>query len=165
VSLQQATAEAQKALALGVKGSPGWYLAIAAAENSDADLILDALATIPKNYFDDQGAHWRSVVLLELEAQARCQQGAFGRVGELVGRLNYEYKKDYDEGAFYIPRPRRLTEMLYADRSWWPVLAHLLSGLDLEWWVDSGRLQDYAGVLREFGEPSPGAVNTASETG
>lgn len=145
--LDEATDAALEAQALGADGSVGWYLAIAAAENADAELVLQAIETIPEGYFDDRGWHWRSVVLLELEAQARFLKGEAARVAELAARLNAVYRADDESGDGRIPRPRRLMAMLFSQRTAWPLLASLLSGLDLEWWVDPEHRGEYAEAL------------------
>lgn len=134
VPLDAAIRECAAAWALGCQGWPSLYLSWAALRRSRPQLAIESLSRIPPRYFDDQDLHWRTVQALACEAEARIAQGERAQAGELLSRLNHEFRMAPDDEI--LAPPATLVRRLLEQQTTSDLLSTLVEGLDLSEWFE-----------------------------
>jgi hypothetical protein len=132
VTLNDASAEVARAVALGRAGWPSLYLTYAALSRDDAPLALDSIGKIPPGYFDDLDLHWRTVEVLSLKAEALTIAGSLAPAREALARINAELRDETEDE--FLASPQDLVRRILLTSEPALLLETLVAGLDLDEW-------------------------------
>lgn len=135
VPFGDAIEECSRAWTLGRSGWPSLYLGRAAMSHNKPRMAIDSLDRIPERYFDDQGLHWRTVQLIELEAEARLALGDLAEAKRVILKLNNELRSETSDDIY--PPPTALVNRMLLNGPPYDLLSALVEGLELERWFSN----------------------------